>query len=71
MDEGSTGVEVHSRREFLGWVSRRGMGLGLLGVAAPAVLAACGSDDDPAVSGGPTTVASPGQAREEARATMT
>lgn len=39
-----------SRREFLGWASRRGVGLGLLGASAPALLAACAGDDDDTAS---------------------
>jgi hypothetical protein len=61
-------AEARNRREFLGWISRRGLGLGLLRASAPATLAACGGDDDPALSGPATSLASPGQANDEARA---
>lgn len=63
MDDGT----VQSRREFLGWISRRGVGLSLLGLAAPALLAACAGDDEPALSG-TSSSAPPGKADEEARA---
>ncbi len=41
------------RREFFGWASRRGAGVVLAGGALPALLAACGNDDNPAVPAAP------------------
>ncbi len=62
-----------SRREFFAWTTRRGVGLALAGGALPALLAACGVDQDPAVSGvsgtpGPTAAPSPTQATQNPRA---
>ncbi len=59
------------RRGFLGWAGSRGVALGVAGVGFPALLAACGGDDD-------GTVASPtgkgtsaeASAAEEARAVV-
>ncbi len=58
------------RRRFLGWVGSRGVALGAVGVGLPALLAACGDDDDPAIGapGGDGTTTSAAQAAEEARA---
>ncbi len=42
------------RRRFLGWASYRGVGLGLAGASLPALLAACGTDDEPVAGGGTT-----------------
>jgi len=41
-----------------------------LGASTPAILAACGGDDDPALSGPATSQSSPGQANDEARAVI-
>ncbi len=77
MDSDVVGARLaQSRREFLGWASRRGVGLGLLGASAPALLAACAADD-PAVtsetrpsstSGDPATTTTRAEATEKARA---
>jgi hypothetical protein len=34
------------RREFIAWVSRQGLKAGLIGASMPAILAACGRDDE-------------------------
>ncbi|MGQ0618278.1 MAG: DUF7482 domain-containing protein [Acidimicrobiia bacterium] len=71
-DSRLAGVPI-DRRRFLGWAGSRGVALGVAGVGLPAVLAACGDDDDPAI-GGPGsadgTTTSVEQATEEARAVV-
>ena len=51
--------DAMSRRAFLSWTSRRGIGLAVAGGAVPALLAACGNSDDPAVTAPPATAAAP------------
>ncbi|MGH9176976.1 MAG: DUF7482 domain-containing protein [Acidimicrobiales bacterium] len=63
------------RRQFLGWTAKRGVGLAVIGGAVPTLLAACGSDDDPAVTGsdgngGSATSTSAAEAEEQARAVV-
>lgn len=61
------------RRQFLGWTARRGVGVALVGGAVPTLLAACGSDDDPAVGGTAArdaTTTSSAEAKEQARAVV-
>ncbi|MGI8806625.1 MAG: DUF7482 domain-containing protein [Acidimicrobiales bacterium] len=59
------------RRGFLGWAGSRGVALGVAGIGLPALLAACGDDDNGgtvAAPGGAGTGTSAAQAAEEARA---
>ena len=49
-----------NRRAFIALAGRRGVGLGLAAVSLPALLAACGDDEDEARAGGGSPAASPG-----------
>ena len=55
-----------TRREFLAWASKRGLGVGIAGASLPTLLAACGGDDPPASEVG--AARSPEQAADGATA---
>ena len=46
-----------ARREFFAWAGRRGVGLGVLGLSVPTLLAACTRDEPAAGGGSPTATA--------------
>ncbi len=70
-----SGQMALTRRGFLSWTSRRGIGLAVAAGAVPALLAACGNGDDNVVTAPPATAAPgagapPPQAAGEARAML-
>jgi hypothetical protein len=70
---GCGGVSRPGRHAFRGWATSQGGALGAAGVGVPALVAACGDDDDgiaDAGSAGDAATTSEAQAAEEAERTI-